>query len=137
MRLRSSSWWTVPKSVREEQRAAIERYMADAEKGRRQIDKVGIITFAQDPHTQSQPGQPFDASRVHDPGIVTATNIEQALRSAKAELDTTATDAGKRIVLISDGNENSGRALSEVPELAAAHIVLDTVTLPGTCQESR
>ncbi len=123
------------KSIRDDQRLAIERYMTDAEKGRRGVDKVGVITFAQDPHTQSQPGQPFDASRVHDPGIITATNIEQALRSAKAELDTTAPDAGKRIVLISDGNENSGRALSEVPELAAAHIVLDTLTLPGTLQK--
>ena len=106
--------------------------MADAAKGRRAADKIGVITFAQDPHTQSQPGEPFDASRVHDPGIITATNIEQALRSAKAELDTTAPHSGKRIVLISDGNENAGRALSEVPELAAAHIVLDTVTLTGT-----
>jgi Ca-activated chloride channel homolog len=122
------------KSVRDDQRAAIEKYMADAEKGRRTVDKVGLITFAQDPHTQSQPGQPLDPSRVHDPGIVTATNIEQALRSAKAELDSTAPNAGKRIVLISDGNENAGRALSEVPELAAAHIVLDTVTLAGTLQ---
>lgn len=117
------------KSVRDDQKGAIEKYMSDAEKGRRQVDKVGIITFAQDPHTQSQPGQPFDASRVHDTGITTATNIEQALRSAKAELDSAAPEAGKRVVLISDGNENSGHSLAAVRELAAANIVLDTVTV--------
>ena len=123
------------KSVREDQKAAIEKYIAEAAKGRRSVDKVGVITFAQDPHTQSQPGQPLDPSRITDPGMTTATNIEQALRTAKAELDTTASDSGKRIVLISDGNENSGRALGEVPELSAARIVLDTITLPTSLEK--
>ncbi|HLJ56510.1 MAG TPA: VWA domain-containing protein, partial [Chthonomonadaceae bacterium] len=117
------------KSVRDDQRAAIEKYMSDAARTRRQVDKVGVITFAQDPHTQSTPGQPFDASRLRDPGIVTATDIEKALRFAKIELDSTAKDAGKRVVLISDGNQTAGNALQSVRELAAAHIVLDTVTV--------
>src|SRR5579872_1901871 len=117
------------KSVRDDQRAAIEKYMSDAARTRRQVDKVGVITFAQDPHTQSTPGQPFDASRLRDPGIVTATDIEKALRFAKIELDSTAKDAGKRVVLISDGNQTAGNALKSVRELAAAHIVLDTVTV--------
>ena len=123
------------KSVREDQKKVIEKYIADAAKGRRQVDKVGVITFAQDPHTQSQPGQPLDPSRIVDPGMTTSTNVEQALRTAKAELDTTASDSGKRIVLISDGNENAGRALAETPELSAARIVLDTITLPASLQK--
>jgi uncharacterized membrane protein/Mg-chelatase subunit ChlD len=118
------------KSVREDQKTVIETYLKDASRGMRSVDKVGLITFAQDPHTQSSPGQPLDPARLHDPGATTATDIAQALRQAKNELDTTARDSGKRIVLLSDGNENVGRALSEVPELSADQIVLDTVTLP-------
>ncbi|HZT41851.1 MAG TPA: glutamine amidotransferase [Chthonomonadaceae bacterium] len=118
------------KSIRDDQRAAMASYLHLATKGMRTVDKVGLITFAQDPHTQSSPGQPFDPERLHDPGATSSTDIAQALRQAQNELDTTARDSGKRIVLLSDGNENAGRALAEMPELAADHIVLDTVTLP-------
>ncbi len=118
------------RSVREDQRSAMEKYLSDASKGMRQVDRVGVITFAQDPHTQSSPGQPIDPSRLKDTGITTATDISQALRQARNELDSFAKDSGKRIVLLSDGNENSGRSLSEVPDLAAAHIQLDTLTVP-------
>jgi Ca-activated chloride channel family protein len=120
------------KSIREDQRAVIQKYITDAARGMQAIDKIGVITFAQDPHTQTSPGQPLDPARLHDPGVTTATNIEQALRHAKAELESTARDSGKRIVLLSDGNENAGRALSEVRELSASHIELDTLTLPVT-----
>jgi Ca-activated chloride channel family protein len=120
------------RSVREEQRPAIQTYLREAARGMRSVDKVAVITFAQDPHTQSALGQPLDAARLKDTGSTTASDIAQALRQAKNELDTAARDSGKRIVLISDGNENVGHALSEVPELAADHIVLDTITLPST-----
>ncbi len=120
------------RSVREDQRNAIEKYIAEASKGMKTVDKIGVITFAQDPHTQSSPGQPVDPARLRDPGLTTATDIAQALRAAKNELDSAAKDSGKRIVLLSDGNENAGHALSEVPNMAAGHIVLDTITLPVT-----
>ena len=118
------------RSIRDSQRALIRKYIEDSSRGMKTVDKVGVITFAQDPHTQSSPGQPLDASHVRDQGTTTSTDIEQALRSARAELESTAKESGKRIVLISDGNETTGRALAEVPELAANHIVLDTLTLP-------
>ncbi len=118
------------RSVREEQRPAIEKYLQEAARGMHSVDKVAVISFAQDPHTQSALGQPLEANRLRDPGATTATDIAQALRQAKNELDSAARDSGKRIVLLSDGNENVGRALAEVPDLAADHIVLDTITLP-------
>ncbi len=123
------------RSMRDEQRQGIEGYLRDAARTMRSVDKVAVITFAQDPHTQSALGQPLEAGHLKDPGATTATDIAQALRQAKNELDTAARDSGKRIVLISDGNENVGHALSEVPELAADHIVLDTITLPSTLKK--
>ncbi len=118
------------RSIRDNQREVIQKYIQDSSRGMKAVDKVGVITFAQDPHTQSSPGQPLDPAHVRDQGSTTSTDIEQALRSARAELESTAKESGKRIVLISDGNETTGRALAEVPELAANHIVLDTLTLP-------
>ncbi len=123
------------RSVRDEQREAIRKYIDDASRGMRTVDKVGVITFAQDPHTQSAPGQPLDPTRVRDQGTTTSTDIEQALRSARSELDSTAKESGKRIVLITDGNETTGRALAEVPELAADHIVLDTITVQSSLKK--
>lgn len=123
------------RSVREDQRPTIEKYIQNASKGMRTVDKIGVITFAQDPHTLSPLGQPLTSVSLNEQGTTTSTDIAQALRQAKNELDTAARDSGKRIVLISDGNENVGRALAEMPELAAGHIVLDTVALPVTLQK--
>ncbi len=118
------------RSIRDDQRLAIRKYLDEASRSMHTVDRVGLITFAQDPHTQSSPGQSLDSSRIHDPGVTASTDIAQGLRTARSELDSTAKDSGKRIVLISDGNETTGRALAEAPELAADHILLDTVTLP-------
>ena len=118
------------KSVRDDQRVSIEKYIQDANKGMRSVDKIGVVTFASEAHTQSPLGQPLDATHLRDPGVTTSTDIAHALQQAKNELDTAARESGKRIVLLSDGNENVGRALATVPELAADHIVLDTITLP-------
>jgi Ca-activated chloride channel homolog len=123
------------RSIRDDQKEIIRKYIDDASKTMRTVDKVGIITFAQDPHTQSAPGQPLDPSRIRDQGSTSSTDIEQALRSARSELDSAGKGSGKRIVLITDGNETTGRALAEVPELAADHIVLDTVTVKNTIQK--
>ena len=114
------------KSVRADQRKAIEDYLRDAAKGMRIVDKAGLITFGREPHTQSRLDDPLDPTRLVDSGDLSATNLSQALLAAKNTLDSTAKDSGKRIVLFSDGNENIGRALSEVPELTAGNIVLDT-----------
>ncbi|MCS6777196.1 MAG: VWA domain-containing protein [Chloroherpetonaceae bacterium] len=118
-------------SILPEQRKAMEAYLRDALRGMRQNDRAGLITFAERPHTRALPGPSLEPVIPEDPGPATATNIAQALRLARSELEALARDHGRRIVLLSDGNENAGRALSEVPGLNAAGIVLDTVTLPA------
>ncbi len=120
------------RSIRDDQRTRMEQYIREAGRGMRTVDKIGVITFASEAHVQSMLGQPLELAHLRDPGITTATDIGRALQQAKNELDTAARDAGKRIVLLSDGNENVGRALSVVQELNADHIVLDTITLPVT-----
>lgn len=123
------------RSIREDQQAAMTRYLRDAQPGMRSVDKAGVITFAQDAHTLSLPGQPLDAAQVRDPGVTTATDIAQALRQARTILRTTAPDSGKRIVLLSDGNENRESVLAEVGDLKVEQIVLDTVSLPANLKQ--
>lgn len=127
------------RSVRDDQQERIAKYIRDASAGMHTVDKVGVITFASDAHLQSPIGQPLDATHLKDPGVTTATDIGKALQQAQNVLKTAASDAGKRIVLLSDGNENvgtaNGGALGMVRELAADGIVLDTITLPINLQK--
>jgi uncharacterized membrane protein/Mg-chelatase subunit ChlD len=120
------------RSVRSDQRAMAEKWVREALGSKRPGDKAGLITFAADPQTQVALGQPIDAAHIRTTGLETSTDISQALRQARNELDTAGRDAGKRIVLLSDGNENSGRALAEMSDLAADQVQLDTVTLPSS-----
>ena len=53
-----------------------------------------------------------------------ATNLESALKLAKASFPE---DAAKRIVIVSDGNENLGSARAAAPSLAEDGIGLDVV----------
>ncbi len=127
------------RSVRDDQQERIAKYIRDASQGMHTVDKVGVITFASDAHLQSPIGQSLDTTHLRDPGVTTATDIGKALQQAQNVLKTAAKDSGKRIVLLSDGNENigtaNGGALGMVRELAADGIVLDTITLPINLQK--
>src|SRR5207248_1786405 len=54
------------RSIRDTERPVIEKYIADSARSMRPVDKVGVITFAQDPHTQSSPGQPLDPAHIRE-----------------------------------------------------------------------
>ncbi len=57
----------------------------------------------------------------------TATNIQTALQQAADLLKSK--PGGRRIVLLSDGNENEGEALSQAYDLTASKIAVDTVPI--------
>lgn len=94
------------KSVREDQRTRAAEYIMRAGQSMHPGDKAAVMTFAARTHLHSSFGQPPDVSSLSDPGITTSTDIGQALRQAASELEIAAPNAGKRIVLLSDGNEN-------------------------------
>lgn len=91
--------------------------------GRRGKDKVALITFGENAAID----QPFTSEKldtvstfaVIEPGH---TNIAAAIRAATASMP----EAGlKRIVLISDGNENNGAAAAEAAAARAAGVRID------------
>ena len=117
------------RSIPSSQRNVIEKYLKTADANMHPADSIGLLTFAQQAHIQSEPGRSLDTSRIRDPGPNDATNIADALRTARTLLDTVPGKPGKRIVLLSDGNENEGHALGALSDLEADDIHLDTVAL--------
>src|SRR5262249_7061717 len=91
-------------------------------------DRVGVIVFGRDARLESPPfeGDPPNVSSLE--GIVDleteATDLSAALRLAQA---TFPEDTARRVVLISDGNENRGDAGTAAAALMAEGIGIDVV----------
>jgi Mg-chelatase subunit ChlD/uncharacterized membrane protein len=114
-------------SIPESQRAAMIKYARDEVRThRRNQDRAGVIVFGRDAAIELPPFdddlQMGNAVESHfDPQ---ATNIAAALKLAQA---TFPEDAARRIVLVSDGNQNQGNALEQAQAAAAAGIGIDVV----------
>ena len=92
-------------------------------------DSVGLIVFGRDPRLEIPPSDLPDVRGLGDlrpPADGTATDIAKALRLAIA---TFPPDTNKRIVLISDGNENLDRAEDVAREARAKGIEIDVLPL--------
>jgi Mg-chelatase subunit ChlD/uncharacterized membrane protein len=90
-----------------------------------------LITFAAHPSLQDVPAQANQVSIPMgvDPKEGMGTNIEDALQLA---LSTFPTEGARRILLISDGNENRGRALNEAIRARERGVAVFTVPTGGT-----
>lgn len=90
-----------------------------------------LITFAEHPNLQPVPAQADQVSIPHgvDPKEGMATNVEDAMQLA---LSTFPSQGARRILLISDGNENRGHALTEALRARERGIVVYTVPAGGT-----
>ncbi len=89
-------------------------------------DRAGLVVFGLDPQVEQPPQTSLlvrePAARI-EPG---ASDLGRAIRLAAASFPD---DARKRIVLISDGNENRGDAIREAEIAAAAGIEIDAIAL--------
>ena len=90
-----------------------------------------VITFAAHPNVQVVPKQADKVAIAEgiDPKEGMATNVEDALKLA---LDTFPPEGSRRILLISDGNENQGHALTEALRARERGISVFTVPVGGT-----
>ncbi len=116
-------------SIPAETRAQMVEYVNQAvERHRRPRDRAGVIVFGREatielpPFDESiplamAPGSPVDPEY---------TNLAAALRLAQA---TFPEDAARRVVILSDGNENLGDALEEARALAAAGTGIDVLPI--------
>jgi uncharacterized membrane protein len=85
------------------------RFTTGALEGMKDEDRAGLIVFAREPQL-AEPLRPKPAlTRPQPPTPTTATNIERAIQLALASFPP---GEANRIVLLSDGRENAGKALA-------------------------
>lgn len=116
-------------SVSPAQREAAIAFVADALATRDQNDQAAVVVFGQNALVEWAPARLLQLDRLTSTPLASRTNIAEAIRLGLALLPA---DTQKRLVLLSDGRENAGRA-AEAARLAAARgVPIDIVPLPGT-----
>jgi uncharacterized membrane protein/Mg-chelatase subunit ChlD len=114
---------SVPEELQREALTAINNWAAAAGPN----DSVKLITFAGDVQVETPFLKRFQVSDLtHLPVHQDRTDLASAIRLA---IDSFPPEARKRLVVISDGNQNLGDAWPEAPAAAARGIPIDAVTL--------
>jgi Mg-chelatase subunit ChlD len=90
-------------------------------------DRAGLVVFGRNPAVEVPP-VPVDWHVAHVESKIDQrfSNLEQALRLATVTLPA---DSARRVVLISDGNENIGRALAQAATMLASGIGIDCIPI--------
>lgn len=110
---------------RAEQRRAFGRVEDAAEAdARKRDDRVGIVAFDGVASVEQLPMSALAIDRVGDAIEPDNTDIASALRLSMALFPP---DSARRIVVVSDGNENYGEALREADNLRAARVPVDVI----------
>jgi len=86
-------------------------------------DVAGIVAFGRDALVERLPAALREIDRLHSTPVKAATDIGAALRLASALFPD---DAQKRIVLVSDGNDTTGRGQQEAALAAARGVQVET-----------
>ncbi|MDX2200971.1 MAG: VWA domain-containing protein [Phycisphaerae bacterium] len=89
-------------------------------------DRVGIIAFDGAAAVEQLPMAALAIDRVTDPLRPDHTDIAASMRLALALFPP---DSARRVVLLSDGNENVGEALREADSYKAANVPIDVLPL--------
>ncbi len=116
-------------SVRRDELDSAVQYVNTAEKQRDTTrgDRAGVVVFGRSPAVEVPPiANPWQLPRIETPNDPQFTNLESALQLAEATLPS---DSGRRVVIVSDGNENVGQALPQATKMLAAGIGFDCVPI--------
>lgn len=89
-------------------------------------DSMGVVAFDGRASVEQLPLHELGIDYVGSPGAPDQTNIAAALRMAAALFTD---DVIRRVVVLSDGNQNVGDALTEADQFAAAGVPLDVFPL--------
>jgi Mg-chelatase subunit ChlD len=115
-------------SVPEAQREAMAPLVNAAVRAHRRDDRgdrAGVIAFGAEPTVELPPVDfDYELARLESPVDRQQTNLTAALERAMALFPA---DGAKRVVVVSDGNENIGAALDEARAMAAAGVGFDVV----------
>src|SRR6266699_2346082 len=109
------------------QKAFIEQWITSALKHKGPEDQVGIVAVGRNALVEQSVKTQIDFTRFESAPDTNYTDLAAGLRLAAAILPT---DTQRRIVLLSDGQQNLGDALQEAQLLQQEGIRLDIVPLP-------
>ncbi len=113
-------------SITEKQEVAAADYVRQAVKQMRQDDMAGIIVAGSEALVELAPARKLEFDKVRSSLPRTRTDLSAAIRLALAAFpDGTL----KKIVLLSDGNENLGSAADEANMAASDDVMIDVVPL--------
>jgi Mg-chelatase subunit ChlD len=112
----------VSDSVPADQQKRTLQFLDDSLKQRKTDDRFGVITVARDPLVQSLPSNTTHHAETGYLGSTDATDLESGVRLARALLPP---DAGGRILLLTDGNQNRGEVREAARSLSKAGVPID------------
>jgi len=114
-------------SIPQEQRKSALDYVTEASKKRRKDDLAGVIVFGKTPSVEAPPA-PTEVNLLGVESLVDSeyTDIGAALKLALA---TFPEDTARRIVVLSDGNENRGNALEQALAAKRLEVPIDVVPI--------
>jgi uncharacterized membrane protein len=113
-------------SIPSPQQEAAKEYVNSISKEKKKEDKVGVIVFGAEASIESSPNAAVDLEKVQAVVGTERTDLAGAIRLATAAFAET---GQKRLVVMSDGNENVGDAMSAVVAAKPLGVTVDVVPL--------
>jgi Ca-activated chloride channel family protein len=113
----------VSRSIRPDQRAQALDYIRKALAAKGRDDEAGVIVFGRTAYLEDAPSDTLQQlGDIHASVAGDATDLASALRLADSAFPG---DTGRKIVVLSDGNENVGDAAAEVESLRSDGVRID------------
>jgi uncharacterized membrane protein len=113
-------------SIPSPQQEAARTFVNQASKTKKANDTAGVLVFGADAAIETRPNSQIDLRQVQAVVGVERTDIASAIRLGTAAFPET---GQKRLVLMSDGNENVGDAISAMAAALPLGVSLDVVPL--------
>lgn len=105
---------------------ALEQFVMDALKEMPKKDKAAIIAFGGDARIEQFVSDKPVFSGVETMPITTSTNLEKAVQTAMGLFEE---ESGKRLVILTDGQENEGELKNTAAALAGSQVEVEIVKL--------
>ena len=116
-------------SVPSAQQEAARQYINRASKQMHKVDKAGVIVFGSEASIESAPNSAVDLEKIQAVVGTERTDLAAAIRLGTAAFPET---GQKRLVLLSDGNENAGDAMSAALAAKPLGVTIDVVPMGVT-----
>ncbi|MBC8161420.1 MAG: VWA domain-containing protein, partial [Roseiflexaceae bacterium] len=115
-------------SVSQAQRAAAERFVAEALQAQQPGDQVAVVVFGQNALVERAPAALAALGRLNSAPLGARTNLQDAIQLGLALFPD---NTQKRLVLLSDGGENGGRVFEALQLARARDIPIDVINTPS------